>query len=66
MIRTGYRIDVSKDGLIWEERERNTGLALDLGSSTDYTYEHEDGIRAGDTRHYRVLVNNGGIYGNAG
>ena len=65
MIRTGYRIDVSKDGLIWEERERNTGLALDLGSSTDYTYEHEDGIRAGDTRYYRVLVNNGGIYGNA-
>ena len=45
MIRTGYRIDVSKDGLIWELREPNTGLALDLGSSTDYTYEHEDGIR---------------------
>ena len=64
-IQTGYRIDVSKDGLIWELQQRNTGLTLELGSSTEHTYEHEDGIRAGDTRYYRVLANNGGIYGNA-
>ena len=33
-IRTGYRIDVSEDGIKWEQREPNTGLTLELGPPT--------------------------------
>ena len=64
-IKTGYRIDVSEDGIKWQERERNTGLTLELNTTDQHTYEHEDGIDPGDVRHYRVFANDGDIYGNA-
>jgi hypothetical protein len=64
-IQTGYRIDVSEDGIKWEELERNTGLTLEPEGTT-HTYEHEDGIDPGDMRYYRVFANDGGVYGEPG
>ena len=48
---TGYRIDMSKDGFIWET------LVMDTGNSrTSYTDEHK--LKAETNRHYRVFVLN--------
>ena len=64
-IQTGYRIDVSENGIKWAQLERNTGLTLEPEGTT-HTYEHEDGIDPGDMRYYRVFANDGGVYGNPG
>ncbi len=43
----GYRIDMSKDGLIWMQLEADTGTA-----ATNYTH---DGLDAGTKMYYRVF-----------
>ena len=65
MLTTGYRIDVSEDGMVWQGLVRNTGLTLELGTSSSHRYDHE-GLTPGDRRYYRVLANDGGIFSVAG
>ena len=65
MLKTGYRIDVSEDGMVWQGLVRNTGLTLELGTSSSHRYDHE-GLTPGDRRYYRVLANDGGIFSVAG
>ena len=64
-LNTGYRIDVSEDGMVWQGLVRNTGLTLELGTTTSHRYDHE-GLTPGDRRYYRVLANDGGIFSVAG
>ena len=64
-LTTGDRIDVSKDGMVWEGLVRNTGLTLELGTTTSHRYDHED-LTPGDERYYRVLASDGGIFSIAG
>ena len=64
-LKTGYRIDVSEDGMVWQGLVRNTGLTLELGTTSSQRYDHE-GLTPGDIRYYRVLANDGGIFSVAG
>ena len=64
-LTTGYRIDVSEDGMVWQGLVRNTGLTLELGTTTSHRYDHE-GLTPGDDRYYRVLASDGGIFSIAG
>ena len=64
-LKTGYRIDVSEDGMVWQGLVRNTGLTLELGTTSSHRYDHE-GLTPGDDRYYRVLANDGGIFSVAG
>ena len=47
---TGYRIEVSLDGINWTDLQRSTGVSL-----TSYAHI---GLRPGSTRHYRVSAIN--------
>ena len=48
---TGYRIEVSDDGVEWSELVADTG-------DVDTTYRHEEGLSAATTRSYRVSARN--------
>ena len=47
---TGYRIEVSEDGIAWTDLQRNTGVSL-----TNYAHV---GLQPGSTRFYRVSAIN--------
>ena len=50
----GYRIDVSKDGEVWEAREpANSANITIVGNIGRYT---DMGLKGGNTRHYRVFA----------
>ena len=51
--------------MVWQGLVRNTGLTLELGTTSSQRYDHE-GLTPGDIRYYRVLANDGGIFSVAG
>jgi titin len=61
-LRTGYRIDVSDDGMNWQGLESSTNLKVEPLTGTTRRYIHE-GLTPGDDRYYRVFPSDGGLFG---
>ena len=64
-VRTGYRIDVSENGMHWDRLESSTNLKIEFQPGGLRRYIHT-GLLPGATRYYRVLPSDGGRYGIAG
>ena len=61
-LKTGYRIDVSKNGMEWNDLQGGTNLKIDPLTGTTRRYV-DDSLKPGDMRHYRVFASDGGFLG---
>ena len=60
-LRTGYRIDVSADGMFWQGLESSTNLKVEqVGTARRYIH---NGLTPGAMRYYRVFGSDGGRLG---
>ena len=61
-LETGYRIDVSEDGMVWEGLESTTNLKVEALADSVRRYIHV-GLTPGATRYYRVFASDAGPLG---